>query len=98
MDADLAQRRRPKDSCGILEIKKKSKTLISSIEFSFKFTAVVNYIEKGLQHQTISDERVKTEAELLQERYGFKPKMVISYDRYSMKGPEETHYIPHPLP
>ena len=47
-------------------------------------TSVVNYIEKGLADQTISDERVKTEVELLQERYaGLKPKMVISYDKGS---------------
>ena len=46
--------------------------------------SVVNFIENGLADSTISDDRVKAEVESLQERYlDLKPKMVISYDRYS---------------
>lgn len=73
-----------------MEIKKKSEDVGFKYRLVSNLTSVVNYIEKGLGDQTISDERVKTEVELLQERYaGLKPKMVISYDRYSMKGSED---------
>ena len=71
-----------KDSQVFLEIKKKSEDVGFKYRLVSNLTAVVNYIEKGFADQTISDERVKTEVELLQERYaGLKPKMVISYDR-----------------
>ena len=79
-----------KDSQVFLEIKKKSEDVGFKYRLVSNLTSVVNYVEKGLADQTISDERVKTEVELLQERYaGLKPKMVISYDRYSMKGSED---------
>ena len=79
-----------KDSQVFLEIKKKSEDVGFKYRLDSNLTSVVNYIEKGLADQTISDERVKTEVALLQERYaGLKAKMVISYDRYSMKGSED---------
>ncbi len=47
-------------------------------------------IENGLADATISDDRVKAEVESITERYlNLKPKVVISYDRYSMKGLED---------
>lgn len=78
------------DSQVFLEIKKKCDEVGFKYRLVSNLTSVVNYIENGLANQTISDERVKTEVEELQEYYvDLKPKMVISYERYSMKGLED---------
>ena len=78
------------DSQVFLEIKKKCDEVGFKYRLVSNLTSVVNYIENSLADQTISDERVKAEVEELQERYvDLKPKMVISYERYSMKGLED---------
>lgn len=78
------------DSQVFLEIKKKCDEVGFKYRLVSNLTSVVNYIENGLADETISDERVKAEVEELQERYvDLKPKMGISYERYSMKGLED---------
>ncbi|KXT83102.1 hypothetical protein STRDD11_01682 [Streptococcus sp. DD11] len=73
-----------------LEIKKKSEEVGFKYRLVSNPLSVVNYITNGLEDHTISDDRVKAEVEQLQDRYlDLKPKMVISYDRYSMKGRED---------
>ena len=81
----------PTDDCQVfLEIKKKSEEVGFKYRLVSNPVSVVNFIENGLADSTISDDRVKAEVEALQERYlDLKPKMVISYDRYSMKGLED---------
>lgn len=78
------------DSQVFLEIKKKC----DEVGFKYRLVSnplsVTNYIVNGVADHTISDDRVKAEVEQLQERYlDLKPKMVISYDRYSMRGLED---------
>ena len=75
----------PTDDCQVfLEIKKKSEEVGFKYRLVSNPVSVTNFIENGLADATISDERVKTEVEQLQERYlELKPKMVINYDRYS---------------
>ena len=78
------------DSQVFLEIKKKSEEVGFKYRLVSNPSSVVNYIENGIEDSTISDQRVKDEVEQLQDRYlDLKPKMVISYDRYSMKGRED---------
>lgn len=78
------------DSQVFLEIKKKCDEVGFKYRLVSNLTSVVNYIENSLADETISDERVKAEVEELQERYvDLKPKMVISYERYSRKGLED---------
>ena len=81
----------PTDDCQVfLEIKKKSEEVGFKYRLVSNPVSVVNFIENGLADATISDDRVKAEVEALQERYlDLKPKMVIGYDRYSMKGLED---------
>lgn len=78
------------DSQVFLEIKKKSEEVGFKYRLVSNLVSVIDYIENGVADHTIADERVKTEVEQLQERYlDLKSKMVISYDRYSMKGLED---------
>lgn len=78
------------NSQAFLEIKQKE----NKIGFKYRLTstplAVMNYVEKGLVDQTITDEKVTSKLLALRERYGtIKPKMYISYDRVSFKGKED---------
>ena len=78
------------DSQVFLEIKKKSEEVGFKYRLVSNLVSVMDYIEKGVADHTIADERVKSEVVQLQERYlDLKAKMVISYDRYSMKGSED---------
>ena len=73
-----------------LEIKKKSEDVGLKYRLVSNLVSVTNYIENGIADDTISDDRVKDEVAQLQGRYlELKPKMVISHDRYSMKGLED---------
>lgn len=77
-------------SQAFLEIKKKE----NKVGYKYRLTstplAVVNYVEKGIADQTITDEMVTSELADLQKRYGaIKPKMYIYYDRVSFKGKED---------
>lgn len=78
------------DSQVFLEIKKKANGVGFKYRLASNPIAVTNYIQHGIEDTTISDQRVKEEVEQLQERYTtLKPKMVITYDRYSMKGAQD---------
>ncbi|MDO4667383.1 MAG: polyphosphate polymerase domain-containing protein [Streptococcus sp.] len=78
------------DSQVFLEIKKKSEEVGYKYRLASNPVSVVNFVKNAQIDATISDERVQNEVEQLQNRYlGLKPKMMISYDRYSMKGSKD---------
>lgn len=81
----------PTDSSQVfLEIKKKSEEVGFKYRLVSNPVSVLDFIENGRADSSISDDRVKAEVEQLQDRYlELKPKMVITYDRYSMKGLED---------